>query len=99
MVGAELQVEVLLETEQVKVALVLGRSSERLVKSAVFAAVLFLVSFGPFSALVAMLGGISEGRESAASYSLATVCMASMWDTVVCLVALVFAFSSQVLRA
>lgn len=89
--------EVQLETEQVKLSMLVGRSSDRLIKNAVFAAVLFLVSFGPFSALMAIIGDISEGRDSPSNYSLATVCLASMWDTVVCLVALVFAFSSQVL--
>lgn len=87
----------LLETEQVKLSLSVGRSSDRLIKNVIFAAVMFLASFGPFSALISIIGSISEGRDSPSNYSLATVCMASMWDTVVCLVALVFAFSSQVI--
>ena len=47
-------------------------------------------------ALLSILQDISEGRDFAENYSFITICALSMWDTVVCLVALVFAFSNQV---
>ncbi len=58
---------------------------------------MFVVSFGPFTALIEIIGKINDGTDSGANYSLITVCITSMWDTVICLVAVVFAFSSQVI--
>lgn len=67
-----------------------------MINTIVFAIVLTIVSYGPFFALLSILQDISEGRDFAENYSFITICALSMWDTVVCLVALVFAFSNQV---
>lgn len=42
-----------------------------------------------------MLRAIFEGRESAGSYSLITVLVATMWDAVICVVAFIEAFRNE----
>lgn len=75
----------------------LGKQNGRLLRSVIFAIVMFAISFFPFTALIEIISRISDGSDSAGNYSLITICITSMWDTVICLVALVFAFSSQVI--
>lgn len=72
--------------------------SETLLQTVVFAAVLFLISYVPFTGLARVLGGLHSGEDSVKNYSLGTACLASMWDAVICMVTFIFAFSDQVLR-
>lgn len=72
--------------------------SETLLQTVLFAAVLFLISYVPFTGLARVLGGLHSGEDSVKNYSLGTACLASMWDAVICMVTFIFAFSDQVLR-
>ena len=83
------------QSQEEEVELVLFKDSRRMFKSMILAIIMFICCFETFSGLFSVVRDASEG--GAGRYSLATVCLASMWDTVVCMALLVLAFSSQVL--
>lgn len=66
-------------------------------KNVIFAFIMTVTSYGPFSGLLFLLSDLAQNKDSPSNYSFVTVCAVGMWDTVVCLVSLVFAFSNQVL--
>jgi hypothetical protein len=79
------------------VGLAVVGEERKMAKMLLFAVVMFLVSVGPFSALMEMLRNLYEVRDNAQNYSLMTVCLSCMWDCTLCVVAFVFAFRDQVL--
>lgn len=89
--------EILLGLPEGEVGLLVAGEERKMGKMLAFAVVMFLVSVGPFSALMEMLRNLYELRDNAQNYSLATVCLSCMWDCTLCVVAFVFAFRDQVL--
>lgn len=71
-----------------------GRES-KLLKSIIFAVLLFVISYLQFSAIMEILRSVIEGNESASHYSFLTVMIATMWDAVLCIVAFVCAFDNE----
>lgn len=67
----------------------------RLVKTMIFAGVLFIVAFSSFSAIMKILRDLYELRDNPRNYSLVTICMTCMWDATLCIVAFMYAFSDQ----
>ena len=61
-----------------------------------FAIVLFAVSYFPFVTAMEMLRKFYDLRDNPLHYSLFTMIVATMWDTVVCMLAFKMAFSDQV---
>jgi hypothetical protein len=61
-----------------------------------FAGVIFIVAYTPFTAALQLLKQFFDGQENPLHYSLATVTLATMWDTVVCLISFKIAFNDQV---
>lgn len=77
--------------------MVLGEQEHKILKMLIFAGVMFIVSYLPFSAVMRILRDIYEERDRASSYSLATLTITTMWDAVLCIVAFIYAFKDQVI--
>ena len=67
----------------------------QLLHTMLFAVVLFIVSYLPFDGIMKMIRAIVDLHDSPRNYSLLTIVMTSMWDTVLCLVAFIYAFKDQ----
>lgn len=67
-----------------------------MISTIIFAAILFIISYMEFSAVMDMLRAMFEGRESPESYSIVTILAATMWDAVICVVAFIEAFGNEV---
>lgn len=83
-----------MQTKRIGLELELSEENGQLGRAVMLAIVMMVACFGTFSGVFAVLREASEG--GAGRFSLMTVCLTSMWDTVVCMVLLVLAFSSQV---
>ena len=56
---------------------------------------IFLVSYVPFIAALDLLKKFYEGTANPLNYSLVTVTIATMWDTVLCMMTFKMAFTDQ----
>lgn len=68
----------------------------KMLKMMIFAAIMFVASYAPFSSIMNILKTLYDARDNASNYSLITICVTSMWDAVLCLVAFIYAFKDQV---
>jgi hypothetical protein len=68
----------------------------KVLKMMIFAVVMFVASYCPFSASMTILRNLYDLNDNSKNYSLTTICLTTMWDTVLCLVAFIFAFKDQV---
>lgn len=66
-----------------------------LAKIMVFAAVLFVVAFSAFSAIMTILKSVYELQDNPRRYSLVTICLTCMWDAALCIISFIYAFSDQ----
>jgi hypothetical protein len=71
-----------------------GRES-KLIKAITFAVLLFGISYLEFTAIMEMLRSVIEGRENPSTFSFSTMLFATMWDSVICIVAFVCAFDNE----
>ena len=53
-----MEISIRLESGQTSVELMLVRDNDSMLKSVIFAIVMLIICYGPFTGLVAMLGGI-----------------------------------------
>jgi hypothetical protein len=88
-----------LEFKETRITLDVEEQEPRLLKLIIFAVVMMLVAYLPFSATMRILKSLYDGTENPKHYSLLTVCVTSMWDTVLCLIAFVYAFEDQVFES
>ena len=68
----------------------------KLMKLLIFAIVVFIVSYLPFTAALDLLKGFYDQSQNPLNFSLLTITIATMWDTVLCMVSFKTAFSDQV---
>jgi hypothetical protein len=64
-------------------------------KLIIFAVLIFVVSYTPFTAALHLLKNMLEGRDNPLHHSLITMTIATMWDTVLCLLSFKVAFADQ----
>ena len=60
-----------------------------------FAGVLFIVSFSSFTSIMSILKSLYELHDNARRYSFITICATCMWDSALCIIAFIYAFSDQ----
>ena len=68
----------------------------KMLKIMIFAAIMFIASYAPFSSIMTILKTLYDARDNPRNYSLITICLTSMWDSVLCLVCFIYAFKDQV---
>jgi hypothetical protein len=91
-----LDIRIMVDVLDTNICMQLVGQDHKLLKVMIFAAVMFVASYAPFSSIMSILKSLYDARDNSSNYSLITVCVTSMWDAVLCLVAFIYAFKDQV---
>jgi len=94
--GEELDVRLELRSEELDLSFWVVRAQNKSTQTILFAMLMLVCSYLPFRAVLGILKSIYELPENSRKYSLVTIVLTNMWDTVLCILCFIFSFKDQV---